>query len=75
MNHTTLILLAVLVGATLVISTLAVAPAFASDSSKTNTKQKNKQKQKISGDESTGTQDGSNCIAVVNDANACREQG
>jgi len=42
---------------------------------KTITKQKNKQKQKISGDFSTGAQDADNCIAVLNDANACREQG
>jgi hypothetical protein len=74
MNHTTLVLLGVLVAATLVISSLAVAPAIA-DSSKTITKQKNKQKQKISGDFSTGAQDADNCIAVLNDANACREQG
>jgi hypothetical protein len=73
-NHTTLVLLGVLVAAILVISTLAVAPAFA-DNSKTITKQINKQKQKISGDESTGAQGASNCIAVVNGANACRAQG
>ena len=75
MNHTTLVLLGVLVAATLVISTMGVAPAFASDSSKTITKQKNKQKQKISGDGSEGVQNADNCIAVLNDANACREQG
>jgi hypothetical protein len=76
MNHATLVLLGVLVAATLVISTLAVASsAFASDSSKTITKQKNKQKQKISGDGSEGIQDADNCIAVLNGANACRTQG
>jgi hypothetical protein len=75
-NHTTLVLLGVLVAATLVMSTLAVASsAFASDSSKTITKQKNKQKQKISGDGSEGIQDADNCIAVLNGANACRTQG
>jgi hypothetical protein len=45
------------------------------DSSKTITKQINKQKQTITGDFSEGTQDASNCIAVLNGANACRLQG
>jgi hypothetical protein len=57
----------------LVIGTLA-SPAFA-DSSKTITKQVNKQKQKISGDGSEGIQNADNCIAVLNGANACRQQG
>jgi hypothetical protein len=72
MNHTTLALVAVLAAAALVIGTFAV-PAFA-DSSKTITKQINKQKQKISGDGSLGIQDADNCIAVLNGANACRQQ-
>ena len=72
MNHTTLALVAVLATA-LVIGTFA-SPAFA-DSSKTITKQINKQKQAISGDGSFGEQDASNCIAVLNGANACRQQG
>ena len=71
MNHTTLALVAVLAAA-LVIGTLA-SPAFA-DSSKTITKQINKQKQKISGDGSLGIQNADNCIAVLNGANACRQQ-
>ena len=72
MNHTTLALVAVLAAAALVIGTLA-SPAFA-DSSKTTTKQINKQKQVLSGFVTEGTQDASNCIAVLNGANACREQ-
>jgi predicted PurR-regulated permease PerM len=73
MNHITLALVAVLaVAAAVVIGALA-SPAFA-DSSKTITKQINKQKQVISGDFSEGTQDASNCIAVLNGANACRQQ-
>ncbi len=74
MNHTTLALVAVLAAAALVIGTFAIAsPAFA-DSSKTITKQINKQKQKISGDFSEGIQNADNCIAVLNGANACRQQ-
>jgi hypothetical protein len=73
MNHTTLALVAVLAAAALVIGAVA-SPAFASDSSKTITKQINKQKQLISGDFSEGSQDASNCIAVLNGANACRQQ-
>ena len=72
MNHTTLALVAVL--AAVVIGTLA-SPAFAYDSSITITKQVNEQKQVISGDFSEGTEDASNCIAVLNGANACRQQG
>ena len=72
MNHTTLALVAVLAAAALVIGMVA-SPAFA-DSSKTITKQINKQKQVLSGFVTTGTQDASNCIAVLNGANACREQ-
>ena len=72
MNHTTLALVAVLAAA-LVIGTFA-SPAFA-DSSKTITKQVNKQKQVLSGFVTEGSQDASNCIAVLNGANACREQG
>ena len=74
MNHTTLALVAVLAAAALVIGTFA-SPAFASDSSKTITKQINKQKQVLSGFVTFGSQDASNCIAVANDANACRQQG
>jgi hypothetical protein len=77
MNHTTLALVAVLAAAALVIGTFATvaSPAFAYDGSKTITKQINKQKQVISGDGSFGSQDASNCIAVLNGANACRQQG
>jgi hypothetical protein len=74
MNHTTLALVAVLAAAALVIGTFA-SPAFTSDSSKTVTKQVNKQKQVLSGFVTFGSQDASNCIAVFNDANACRQQG
>jgi hypothetical protein len=84
MNHTTLALVAVLAAATLVIGAVA-SPAFAGghdrkakydkqgDSSKTVTIQVNKQLQVIKGDHSEGTQTASNCIAVVNGANACRQ--
>ena len=77
MNHTTLALVAILAAAALVIGTFATvaSPAFAYDSSKTITKQINKQKQVISGDGSFGSQDAFNCIAVLNGANACRQQG
>jgi hypothetical protein len=71
MNHTTLALVAVLAAA-LVIGTFA-SPAFA-DSSKTITKQINKQKQVLSGFVTVGEQTADNCIAVLNDANACRTQ-
>ncbi len=81
MNHTALALAAVLAAAAaLTIGTLA-APAFAGgsydggDSSKTITKQINKQKQVLSGFVTIGEQDTSNCIAVLNGANACRDQG
>ena len=88
MNHTTLALVAVLAAAALIIGAVAT-PAFAGDyekrdkydkkekygdSSKTVTIQVNKQKQKISGDGSFGSQDASNCIAVLNGPNACRQQ-
>jgi O-glycosyl hydrolase len=73
MNHTTLALVAILAAAALVIGAVAT-PAFAYDSSKTITKQINKQKQVLSGFVTIGDQDASNCIAVANDANACREQ-
>ena len=72
MNHTTLAVVAVLAAAALVIGTLA-SPAFA-DSSKTVTIQKNLQKQVESGFVTFGSQDASNCIAVLNGANACRQQ-
>jgi hypothetical protein len=94
MNHTTLVLLGVvLVAATLVISALAVAPALAGshekmvkydkkdkydkkgDSSATVTNQANKQKGVLSGFVTFDEQDADNCIAVLNDANACRQQG
>ena len=71
-NHTTLALVAVLAAAALVVGTLA-SPAFA-DSSKTITKQINKQKQVLSGFVTEGSQTADNCIAVLNGANACREQ-
>ena len=71
MNHTTLALVAVLAAA-LVMGAVA-SPAFA-DSSKTVTIQKNKQKQLLSGFVTFGSQDASNCIAVLNGANACRQQ-
>ena len=89
MNHTTLALVAVLAAAALVIGAVPT-PAFAGgyekrdkydkkdkygDSSKTVTIQVNKQKQKISGDGSLGIQNADNCIAVLNGANACRQQG
>jgi hypothetical protein len=71
MNDTTLALVAVLAAA-VVIGTFA-SPAFA-DSSKTVTKQINKQKQVLSGFVTVGEQTADNCIAVLNDANACRQQ-
>ena len=74
MNHTTLALVAVLAAAAaLVIGTFA-SPAFA-DSSKTITKQINKQKQVLSEFVTKGSQDASNCIAVLDGSNACRQQG
>ena len=73
MNHTTLALVAVLAAAALVIGMVA-SPAFA-DSSKTITKQINKQLQVIKGKHSKGEQNASNCIAILNGANACRTQG
>ena len=74
MNHTTLALVAVLAAAAaLVIGTFA-SPAFA-DSSKTITKQINKQKQVLSEFVTEGSQDASNCIAVLDGSNACRQQG
>jgi hypothetical protein len=81
MNHTTLALVAVLAAAALAIGAFATiaSPAFAGgsygDSSKTITKQINKQKQVLSGFVTEGFQDADNCIAVLNGANACREQG
>jgi hypothetical protein len=73
-NHTYLVVLATLVAATLVIATLAAAPALA-DSSKTVVKQSNKQKLRQHGIRNSADQDASNCIAVLNGANACRQQG
>jgi hypothetical protein len=73
MNHTMIALVAVLAAAALVIGTFA-SPAFA-DSSKTITKQVNKQKQVLSGFVTVGEQTADNCIAVLNGANACRQQG
>ena len=88
MNHTTLALVAVLAAAALVIGAVAT-PAFAEgnykkdrndkkerngDSSATITEQENKQKQVLSGFVTEGEQDASNCIAVANGANACRQQ-
>ena len=88
MTRTTLALVAVLAAAALVIGTFTTvaSPAFAGghdkknkydkkgDSSATITKQENKQKQVLSGFVTFGSQDADNCIAVVNDANACRQQ-
>ena len=70
MNHTTLALVAVLAAA-LVVGAVA-SPAFA-DSSATITKQINKQKQRLSGFVTEGAQDASNCIAVLDSSNACRQ--
>jgi len=75
MNHTTLALVAVLVAAALVIGTSVASPAFADDSSKTITKQANKQKQVLSGFVTEGGQSASNCIAVLNGENSCRQNG
>ena len=72
MNHTTLALVAVLAAAAVVIGTFA-SPAFA-DSSKTITKEINKQKQTLSGKFVLGIQEANNCIAVLNDDNACSHQ-
>jgi hypothetical protein len=72
MNHTTLALVAVIAAAALVIGAFA-SPAFA-DSSKTVVKQSNKQKLHQSGIFNEADQDASNCIAVLNGANACRQQ-
>ena len=71
MNHTTLALVAVLAPA-VVIGAVA-SPAFA-DSSKTITKEINKQKQTLSGKFVLGIQEANNCIAVLNDDNACSHQ-
>ena len=89
MNHTTLALVAVLAAAALVIGMVA-SPAFAGgyekrdkkydkkdrygDSSATITIQANKQKQKVSGFESEGEQEASNCITVLSGENSCRQQ-
>jgi hypothetical protein len=73
MNHTTLALVAVIAAAALVIGAFA-SPALA-DSSKTVVKQSNKQKLHQSGITNSADQDASNCIAVLNGANACRQQG
>ena len=67
--------LAVLVAAALVIGTSVASPAFADDSSKTITKQANKQKQVLSGFVTEGEQSASNCIAVLNGENSCRQNG
>ncbi len=72
MNHTTLALVAVIAAAALVIGAFA-SPALA-DSSKTVVKQSNKQKLHQSGIFNEADQSASNCIAVLNGANACREQ-
>jgi hypothetical protein len=64
MNHTTIGLLAVLAAATLVVATIAAAPAFASvGDGNTILKSKNKQKVIASGNsEATGTQANVICI-------------
>jgi len=68
-----MIALVAVLAAALVIGTFS-SPAFA-DSSKTITKQINKQKQVLSGFVTVGEQTADNCIAVLNGANACRQQG
>ena len=73
MNHTTLALVAVIAAAALVIGAFA-SPALA-DSSKTVVRQSNKQKLHQDGIRNSADQDASNCIAVLNGANACRQQG
>ena len=67
MNHTTLGLLAVLAAATLVIATLAAAPAFAKSigDGNTITKQKNKAKAIASGFATTAANLQQNAICVV----------
>jgi hypothetical protein len=72
MNHTTLALVAVIAAAALAIGAFA-SPALA-DSSKTVVKQSNKQKLHQDGIFNEADQSASNCIAVLNGANACREQ-
>jgi hypothetical protein len=74
-NHTTLVSLAALVAATLVIATFAVAvPAFA-DSSKTVVKQSNRQKIHQSGVFNVADQQGTNDICILSGANCGRVQG
>ena len=68
-----MIALVAVLAAALVIGTFS-SPTFA-DSSKTITKQINKQKQVLSGFVTVGEQTADNCIAVVNGANASRQQG
>jgi hypothetical protein len=66
MNHTTLGLIAVLAAATLVIATLAAAPAFASiGDGNTLTKQKNKGKASASGAFTIAANVQQNSICVV----------
>ena len=66
MNHTTLGLIAVLAAATLVIATLAAAPAFASiGDGNTLTKQKNKAKASASGAFTIAANVQQNSICVV----------
>jgi hypothetical protein len=74
MNHTTLALVAVIAAAALVIGTLATTTAAFADSSKTVVKQSNKQKILQSGFVNLADQHASNCIAVLDGANACRGQ-
>ena len=65
MNHTTLGLVAIVIATTLVISTLAAAPAFASTGDgNTITKQKNKAKAIASGFDTTAANIQLNSIRV-----------
>ena len=75
MNHTTLgLVVAVIAAAALVIGTLATITAAFADSSKTVVKQSNKQKLHQDGIINSADQHASNCIAVLDGANACRGQ-
>ena len=74
MNHTTLGLVVAVIAAALVIGTLATTTVAFADSSKTVVKQSNKQKLHQSGIFNEADQHASNCIAVLDGANACRGQ-
>ena len=74
MNHTTLGLVVAVIAAALVIGTLATITAAFADSSRTVVKQSNKQKLHQDGIINSADQHASNCIAVLDGANACRGQ-